>query len=186
MTTTTFDAFEVSPVPAAGSPAPEPFRGIYAMPAFVTITTADLETSVDFWTRGIGFIDLFSVPGRITHLRRWMFQDVLLVPMEDIPAAQAEDARAAPTGISVSFACVLDELDGIAAACRALRAGSATDPYDTPWNTRDVTVTTPEGARVVLTAARPFDPDGPEARSLAEMGIRAPKRVEGGDNDSRG
>lgn len=177
---TTFDAFEVSPVPAAGSPAPEPFRGIYAMPAFATVPTNDLEASVEFWTRGLGFIDLFRVPGQIVHLRRWMFQDVLLVP------TAGDAGGTARAGLSLSFASVLDQLDGVVAACRALCPGSATDPEDTPWNTRDVTVVTPEGTRVVLTAAKPFDPEGPEARRFAEMGIPAPGEREGGDDDIRG
>ncbi|WP_261163779.1 VOC family protein [Microbacterium sp. Marseille-Q6965] len=177
---TTFDAFEVSPVPAAGSPAPKPFRGIYAMPAFATVPSNDLDASVDFWTRGLGFIVLFRAPGQIVHLRRWMFQDVLLVP------AQGDAVGAAPVGQTLSFASVLDQLDGVVAACRALYPGSATDPEDTPWNTRDVTVTTPEGVRVVLTAAKPFDPEGPEGRRLAEMGIPAPGERGRGDNDIRG
>ncbi|WP_234312403.1 TipAS antibiotic-recognition domain-containing protein [Streptomyces griseus] len=58
-----YDAFEMSPVPAPGPDAvpPEPFRGIYGMPSFVTIPTADLAESPDFWVRGLGFFELFSV-----------------------------------------------------------------------------------------------------------------------------
>lgn len=78
------NALDMSPVPAPGpdavAVAPEPFHGIYGMPSFVTIPTADLAASVDFWTRGLDFFELFSVPGQLVHLRRWTFQDVLLVP----------------------------------------------------------------------------------------------------------
>ncbi|WP_327588455.1 hypothetical protein OHA25_16560 [Nonomuraea sp. NBC_00507] len=42
--------------------------------------TSDLAAAVDFWTRGLGFIDLFTVPGQVTRLRRWAFQDARLVP----------------------------------------------------------------------------------------------------------
>lgn len=44
-----FNAFEMSPVPAPGpdAVAPEPFRGIYGMPAFVTVSTRDLAGSAD-------------------------------------------------------------------------------------------------------------------------------------------
>src|SRR3954466_5351661 len=68
-----YNAFEMSPVPAPGPDAvpPEPFRGIYGMPAFVTIPTSDFAASVDFWIRGLGFFELFSIPGRVVHLRRW-------------------------------------------------------------------------------------------------------------------
>lgn len=160
-----YDAFEVSPVPVPGpdAVAPEPFRGIYGMPAFVTVPTTDLTASVDFWTRGLGFFELFAVPGRLVHLRRWAFQDVLLVP--------SETATDAPPAMSVSFACVLDQLDPIVDACRSLGSGTVGDAHDTPWNTRDVEVITPERTRVVFTAAKPFDPASAAARNLEAMGI---------------
>ncbi|MEV6178962.1 VOC family protein [Streptomyces sp. NPDC052015] len=163
-----FNAFEMSPVPAPGPDAvpPEPFRGIYGMPAFVTIPTSDLAASVDFWTRGLGFVELFSIPGRLVHLRRWAFQDVLLVSEGSVP----EQAPA----MSFSFACVLSQVDSLVEACRALRPNSVDGPRDTPWNTRDVTVITTENARIVLTAAKPFDPAGQEARNLKAIGITPP------------
>ncbi|KOX17422.1 glycosyltransferase [Saccharothrix sp. NRRL B-16348] len=163
-----YNAFEMSPVPTPGPDAvpPEPFRGIYGMPAFVTIPTADLAASVDFWTRGLGFFDLFSIPGTLVHLRRWAFQDVLLISAENVPEE--------PPAMSVSFACVLSEVDSIVESCRALRPDSVEGPRDTPWTTRDVTVITPENARVVFTAAKPFDPNSQEARNLEAIGITAP------------
>ncbi|GAB3814232.1 VOC family protein [Micromonospora zhanjiangensis] len=163
-----YNAFEMSPVPVPGpdAVAPEPFRGIYGMPMFVTIPTRDLAESVDFWTRGLGFFELFGIPGRLVHLRRWAFQDVLLVSAASVP----EQAPAA----SVSFACVLNQVDAVAEACRAVDPDSVDGPRDTPWNTRDVEVITPEKARVVFTAGKPLDPDSAEARYLAAGGITAP------------
>jgi catechol 2,3-dioxygenase-like lactoylglutathione lyase family enzyme len=163
-----FDAFEISPVPAPGPDAvpPEPYRGVYGMPAFVTIPTADPAASVDFWTRGLGFFAFFAIPGRLVHLRRWAFQDVLLVPAASVP-------ERAPA-LSVSFACLLSQVEPLAEACRALRPDAVDGPRDTPWNTRDVAVTTPENARIVFTAAKPFDPASQEARDLAAAGIAPP------------
>lgn len=162
----TYDAFEISPVPVPGpdAVAPEPFRGIYGMPAFATIPTPDLTASVDFWVRGLGFFELFGIPGRLVHLRRWAFQDVLLVAAESAPDT--------PPAMSVSFACVLGQIDELVDACGAVRPGSVDGPRDTPWNTRDVTVTTPENARIVMTAAKPFDPASEQARNLDAVGIR--------------
>lgn len=162
-----FNAFEISPVPdpAADAVAPEIHRGIYGMPMFLTVRTADLAASVDFWTHGLGFIDLFTIPGQVTHLRRWAFQDVLLVPGE--PPA---DVAAA----TVSFACVLSQLDGITRDCAAALPGSAGEPAPTPWNTVDLHVVTPERTHVVMTAARPWDPASEEARNLRAAGIDAP------------
>jgi hypothetical protein len=67
-------------MPALDATAPEVYREYYGMPMFVYVPTRDLAASADFWIRGLGFIDLFSIPDRLTHLRRWAFQDVLLVP----------------------------------------------------------------------------------------------------------
>ena len=166
----TFAAFSLGPVPHPTPDAvpPELFRGIYGMPMFVNVPTDDLPGSVEFWTRGLGFFDFFTVPDQITHLRRWAFQDVLLVP------GQTSGDTGEPT-MTVSFSCVIGQMDEIAAACEELRPGCASDPYRTPWNTLDVEVRTPEGVRVVMTAARPFDPDSTEAGYLREMGIKGPE-----------
>ncbi|MET9589914.1 VOC family protein [Streptomyces sp. NPDC006516] len=178
-----YNAFEISPVPTPGPDAvpPEPFHGIYGMPAFVTIPTSDLAASVDFWVRGLGFFELFSSPGAIVHLRRWAFQDVLLVPAPGVqapgapePGSPAPGAPEQTPAISFSFACVLSEIDSVVEACRALRPDSVDGPRDTFWNTRDVTVITPENARIVFTAAKPYDPASQEARNLESIGITAP------------
>lgn len=163
-----YNAFEMSPVPAPGpdAVAPELFRGIYGMPAFTTIPTSDLSASVDFWTRGLGFFDLFSIPGTLVHLRRWAFQDVLLVLEDGVPEQ--------PPAMRLSFACVLSEVDSLVEACRAVRPNSVEGPRDTPWNTCDVEVITPENARIIFSAAKPFDPDSQEARNLEAVGITAP------------
>lgn len=170
-----FPAFEVGPTSERGARAvaPEVFRGIYAMPAFVTIPTTDTDASLDFWLRGLGFVELFRMPG-VVHLRRWAFQDVLLVP--------GESDAAHPPAMSVSFSYVLSELDGVVEACEQRRPGSTRGPHDTPWLTRDVEVITPEGARVICTAPREFDPSSPEARRLADAGIPVPDPDAEGDN----
>lgn len=46
------------------------------MPMFMTVTSDDLEESEHFWTQGLGFISLYAMPGTMTHMRRWAFQDV--------------------------------------------------------------------------------------------------------------
>ncbi|MFE5337564.1 VOC family protein [Isoptericola sp. NPDC056573] len=171
MTDTTFPAFfpafSIGPVPRPGPGVqpPEQFRGIYGMPMFVNVPTADLEASTDFWVRGLGFFELFAAPGTVVHLRRWAFQDVLLVPAT--PAAEAGP-------LSVSFSCVQGEIDEIAAACERVAPGSASGPRLQPWGTLDLEVVTPERTRVVMTAARPWDPAGPEAQTVRdELGFGA-------------
>lgn len=58
--------------------------------------------------------------------------------------------------MSFSFSCVLSQVDSLVEACRAVRPNSVDGPRDTPWNTRDVEVITPENARIVFTAAKPL------------------------------
>ncbi|MFE3446069.1 VOC family protein [Nocardia sp. NPDC059180] len=166
--TDTFSAFDISSVPLPGpdAVAPEPYRGIYAMPMYVTVPTPDLAASADFWVRGLGFIDFFTTPGHVTHLRRWAFQDVLLVP-----GVRPADAPM----MTVGFSCVLNQIDQIAAACEALVPGSTTGPRLMPWNTIELEVRTPENLRVIMTAARPYDPDSTEAAFLRAQGITAPE-----------
>ncbi|MRH90563.1 VOC family protein [Nocardia sp. SYP-A9097] len=163
----TYPAFDISPVPvpALDAEAPELFHGLYGMPMFVTVATADLAESVHFWTRGLGFFDLFTVPGQLTHLRRWAFQDVLLVPGDHPAETPAQ---------TVSFACVPTQLDEIASACERLTPGCTTGPRQMPWNSTELEIRTPENTRVVMTAARPYDPSGPEAEFLRSIGITAP------------
>ncbi|NHP13064.1 VOC family protein [Rhodococcus sp. IC4_135] len=165
--TDTYPAFDISPVPVPTTDAapPEQFRGLYGMPMFVSIPTSDLAESVDFWIRGLGFFDLFSVPDRLTHLRRWAFQDVLLVPGERADS---------PPSVSVSFACVLSQIGQIANACEELRAGCTSGPHVKPWNSLELEIVTPENARVIMTAARPYDPNSAEAEYLRGMGIDGP------------
>jgi hypothetical protein len=152
-------------MPALDAIAPEIYRDYYGMPMFVSIPTRDLAASKDFWTRGLGFVDLFSVPGRLTHLRRWAFQDVLLVPAEHVGEVPA---------MSVSFACVLSQIDQIAARCEELVPGCTSGPREMPWNSIELTVVTPENARVVMTAAQPLDPRSARADDLRAIGIEIP------------
>ncbi|KAJ8140688.1 hypothetical protein OY671_006127 [Metschnikowia pulcherrima] len=158
--TDTFPAFDLSPVPVPGpdAVAPEPFRGIYGMPQFVTVPTDDLAASVELWTRGLGFFDSFSVPGGMVHSRRWAFQDVLLVPGTPAPDSPAS---------TVSFSCVSSQVDAIVAACEAVTPGCTTGPREMPWGSVEVEVRTPENARVVMTAARPFVAGSDPARTAA-------------------
>ncbi|MEW1957036.1 VOC family protein [Kineococcus sp. NPDC059986] len=152
------------PVPALDADPPPVEERVYGMPMFPTLPTADLAASVEFWVRGLGFVDFFTIPGRLTHLRRWRFQDVLLVP--------GEPPTTPPPG-TLSVACVLRQLDEAVAACEALRPGCTTGPERRPWNSVEAQVVTPENARVVLTAALPLDPDA--ARDLSAVGVDVPR-----------
>lgn len=154
------------PIPALDAVAPEPYEGIYGMPMFLTIPTGDLAASKDFWIRGLGFIDLFSIPDRLTHLRRWAFQDVLLA---------AGEGAGEVSGTQINFACVLSQIEQARERCEELVPGCTDGPREMPWNSVELTVITPERTRVVLTAARPFDPGSEQAAYLRSIGILVPE-----------
>ena len=140
------------PAPAAGAQAPPISRAIYGMPMFATLQARDLAATVSWYTDGLGFINLFTMPGPdgaplLVHLRRWQFQDLLVRPARG-PATPGSTCQ-------LSFAAVYGELDALAERARAHAAGRVDGPADTPWNTRDLTVTDPDGQVVVFTAARP-------------------------------
>jgi uncharacterized glyoxalase superfamily protein PhnB len=140
-----------SPVPPPGSPAPPVSRAIYGMPMFATLLAADLDATVSWYVDGLGFIVLFTLPGSdgpaLVHLRRWQFQDLLVRPADVAPQPG--------TGLTLSFAAAHEEIDALAERARAHGRGRVEGPADTPWNTRDLTVTDPDGTVVVFTAARP-------------------------------
>jgi catechol 2,3-dioxygenase-like lactoylglutathione lyase family enzyme len=124
--------------------APEVTRDIYGMPAFVTLTVADVERTVDWYVNGLDFIALFRMPG-LVHLRRWRYQDILVRPGR--PPAGGE--------WTVSVMATAEQLAALAQRARAHGGGTVDGPADTPWNTRDLRATDPDGYTVVFTARRP-------------------------------
>ncbi|WP_244967451.1 VOC family protein [Streptomyces cacaoi] len=154
------------PVPALDAAPPGIHRGFYGMPTYLSLPTPDLAASTAFWTRGLGFIDLFTLPGQVTHLRRWAFQDVLLVP---------GTRDAGPIAATTAFSCVPAQIEEIAARCEELAPGCTGGPRKMPWNSVELTVITPENARIVMTAAHPIDPHSAQAEELRAVGIAVPE-----------
>jgi catechol 2,3-dioxygenase-like lactoylglutathione lyase family enzyme len=127
-------------------------KDIYGMPVFLTLTVADIDRTVDWYTNGLDFISLFAIPGpdsrpALVHLRRWRYQDILV--REGEPSAGGE--------WTLGVMAAVDQLDEIAQRARAHGGGVVEGPADTPWNTRDVRVTDPDGYTVVYTARRPAE-----------------------------
>jgi catechol 2,3-dioxygenase-like lactoylglutathione lyase family enzyme len=123
---------------------------IYPMPAFVRLETPDVARLVAFFTEILDFGIVFVGPEMhgepiLVHLRRAKYQDVLVAPQ-----ALAIFERDASLGVCFG-AGEADEVDALGARI-ADRAPAALDgPVDTPWNTRDVTVTDPDGHRWTFT-----------------------------------
>ena len=140
------------PDPVAGAKAPAVSRAIYGMPMFATLLARDMSATVSWYTNGLGFTDLFTIPGpqghpMLVHLRRWQFQDLLVRP--------AREPVTPGSSCTLSFAAVYDEIDALAERARTHGGGWVDGPADTSWNTRDLTTADPDGNLVIFTAARP-------------------------------
>ena len=125
-------------------------RDIYGMPAFVTLVVDDVRDAATWFTSALDFIELFAMPPgehpALVHLRRWRYQDLLV--------RAGGDGTPVAGGIQLSFAAEYDELEALAAKARA-HGAEVEGPEDTPWNTCDVAVVTPQGLRMIFTARRP-------------------------------
>ncbi len=125
-------------------------RDIYGMPAFVTLETFDVLAAAAWFTGALDFIELFRMPPgddpALVHLRRWRYQDVLVRRGVEAPAGRS---------IQLSFAAEYDELGALAQRARDYGADQVVGPVDTAWNTTDLTLLSPQGLRIVLTARRP-------------------------------
>ncbi|MGY1608491.1 VOC family protein [Geodermatophilus sp. SYSU D00700] len=133
---------------------------IYGMPMFATLVTPDVDRLVSWYVEGLGFIELFTIPGpdgsaALVHLRRWQFQDLLVRPGPGAERPSPEPTASEHQTTAVAFAAVHTELDGLVERARRHGGGRVTDPFDTAWNTRDVLATDPDGRVVAFTAARP-------------------------------
>ncbi|HET6301588.1 VOC family protein [Microbacterium sp.] len=126
-------------------------RDIYGMPMFVSLAVADVRAAAAWFTTALDFIELFAMPPgdapALIHLRRWRYQDILL--------RRGSADAVVGSGMQLSIAATFDELDALAARARSVAGTAVEGPADTAWNTRDLTVTSPQGLRIVYTARRP-------------------------------
>src|SRR5262249_60817540 len=114
-----------------------------------------IGASVAWYTGGLDFIELFTVPGPggpvLVHLRRWQFQDLLVRP--------ARGPVTPGNGCVLSFAAVYGEVDALAERARAHGGGRVEGPADTPGNTRHLPTTHPDGNGRFFTAPPPTAPN---------------------------
>jgi catechol 2,3-dioxygenase-like lactoylglutathione lyase family enzyme len=161
--------------------APGIDREIYPMPMFVTLPVRDLVASTA-WYEAAGFAVLATMPGSagpasLVHLRRLRFQDLLLVPGEPVPgpritvAAGEDDLDARADVLTAELADgVQHTRDGERDPDADLRRVAG--PSDTPWFTRDLVLTDPDGYTVVLTGRRTGDVPMDEGwRSTVEQSV---------------
>lgn len=122
-------------------------RDIYPMPAFLTITVADLERSVAWYTRGLDFVELARMP-HLVHLRRFRTQDILLFPLR--PGAAIDPG----SGWSFSLRGG-PALRALGERLTAFRAESTSGVQRMPWNVDEMRCTDPDGYSIVFSEGVP-------------------------------
>jgi len=148
---------------------------VYPMPFFATLECEDINSTVAWYRDALGFGVMFTGPEiagqpSLVHLRRHKYQDVLLRP-----SAPAQPAAAMPR-LTLTFNAdgEVDELAARAREVAPVRQSKVEAPANTPWNTRDLRATDPEGNALIFTARRTdIDPEA-EAR-MREMFERSLK-----------
>jgi catechol 2,3-dioxygenase-like lactoylglutathione lyase family enzyme len=153
-------------------PKPEIDLSIYVMPFFATLTVSQLERSQRWYVDGLGFVVLATIPRPggepvLIHLRRWRYQDLLLVPAR--PAPQPLSPSSAGPRIRLTFSAHGTDLAALAATARAVGEGTIEGPYVTPWNTLDVLARDPDGHEVVFTSRLPSEEQDPEFSALMKQ-----------------
>jgi catechol 2,3-dioxygenase-like lactoylglutathione lyase family enzyme len=133
---------------------------IYPMPSFPTLTVSNLAASTQWYRDALKFQVIFELPGRLLHLRRERYQDLLLAPgaADFFEAAKGEVGR----GVSLYFALPgLAEVDALAAHAKAAGTVALEGPVNRPWNIREVVFRDPDGYRLAFGAgpivSRPFE-----------------------------
>jgi uncharacterized glyoxalase superfamily protein PhnB len=127
---------------------------IYPMPSFPTLIVRDLAASSDFYQNALGFKHIFSMPGpggqpALVHLRWVKYADLLIARPRD--GKELTEPRG--VGIALNFN-LFDQFGGDidAFAKRAQEHGAnVSGPVNQPWNVREVTVTDPDGYKLVFT-----------------------------------
>ncbi|MCO1654465.1 VOC family protein [Pseudonocardia humida] len=156
--------------PDAGVPTIDPVvdTSIYPMPMFLRLEVSDLARSRAFYTGALDMVELAVLPPSgppfLVHLRRWRYQDLLLVP--------ARGPVSAAVGLGLSLAAEHDALAGLAERATAFGA-PVEGPVDTPWNTTDVTVTDPDGLRITYTARRPAERRDADFEAVVRSSVAA-------------
>lgn len=143
------------------------------MPFFATLACSDVRATLAWYRDALGFGVMFAAPDvngqpGLIHLRRHKYQDILLRP--------GTGAGEPSTALSLTFNAE-GEIEALAARAKAVPAVGRTnvqDPVNTPWNTRDLRVTDPEGNQLVFTSRR-ADPDPEASARFAAMFERSRK-----------
>lgn len=141
--------------------ATEAAEEIYPMPSFPILNVTDLAASARWYQEALGFRHIFTMSGPegiplLVHLRWVKYADVLLGARPVAPGPRG-------LGVAFSFSAYLAgrPVDEIAERAEAAGSKILASPAATPWNTRECTISDPDGYRLTFTepinTVRSFD-----------------------------
>jgi catechol 2,3-dioxygenase-like lactoylglutathione lyase family enzyme len=117
----------------------------YPMPMFINLEVADLSSSAEWYQQALGFRIVYSGPPgapALIHLRRDRYQDILLVPSQEVRPLQPG------IGIVIQIQAGSVGVEEIARQAKAARTVHVEGPVERPWNVRDVTIHDLDGYRL--------------------------------------
>jgi uncharacterized glyoxalase superfamily protein PhnB len=149
---------------------------IYPMPLFCQLAVSDLNAATA-WYEALGFDVVYSMPV-MAHVRYRKYADVMLVTGQTKPHDTAEKPVRSGEGVSIYVNVEDESVDDVANRADEYGAEVVEGPYDTPWNTRELVVSDPDGYKLVFTEAVDTDKSfeavmgesPPEADDDAEFG----------------
>ena len=125
----------------------------YPMPLFVRLLVRDVAASAKWYRDALGFRSVYALAGDndtqvMNHLRLGRYQDLMLI-------AQPQGLGESTKGQGVVINLTIEKgIDSLAQQAKSVGAG-VEGPAETGWNTREVTVSDPDG--YVLTFSQVVD-----------------------------
>jgi catechol 2,3-dioxygenase-like lactoylglutathione lyase family enzyme len=117
----------------------------YPMPMFINLEVADLSSSAEWYQQALGFRIVYSGPPgapALIHLRRDRYQDILLVPSQEVRPLQPG------IGIVIQIQAGSVGVEEIARQSKVAGTVHMGGPVERPWNVRDVTIHDLDGYRL--------------------------------------
>lgn len=122
----------------------------YPMPMFINLEVANLDLSVEWYQKALGFRVIYRQAGFI-HLRRERYQDILLFP------SSVDKTVSSGEGVVVQLQAGDISVSEIAKIAHQVGVTAVDGPVEQPWNVREVTVHDPDGYR--LRFSEPINPN---------------------------
>ena len=118
----------------------------YPMPLFVKLEVSNIEKSINWYKKVLGFNLVFELPDNegnivMAHIRGKQYQDLMLV------ATTSKD-KGKGAGVVLNF--TVNEISIFSKKAITEKANVIEGPIDRPWNARELILKDPDGYCVTL------------------------------------